>query len=52
MLPSNTLKKNWYERDIYYTTADKGDLYTEDTDFLRKSTLWTCISQKKSLFEL
>lgn len=39
-------QKNWYERDIYYTTADKGDLYTEDTDFLRKSTLWTCISQK------
>lgn len=39
-------QKNWYERDIYYTTADKGDLYTEDTDFLRKATLWTCISQK------
>jgi len=39
-------QKNWYERDIYYTTADKGDLYTEDTDFLRKTTLWTCISQK------
>ncbi|WP_415746314.1 hypothetical protein [Streptococcus pseudopneumoniae] len=39
-------QKNWYERDVYYTTADKGDLYTEDTDFLRKATLWTCISQK------
>ena len=39
-------QKNWYERDVYYTTADKGDLYKEDTDFLRKATLWTCISQK------
>lgn len=39
-------QKNWYERDIYYTTADKGDLYKEDTDFLRKATLWTCISHK------
>lgn len=39
-------QKNWYEKDIYYTTADKGDLYKEDIDFLRKSTLWTCISHK------
>lgn len=39
-------QKNWYERDVYYTTADKGVLYKEDTDFLRKATLWTCISQK------
>lgn len=37
---------NWYERDIYYTTADKGDLYKEDINFLRKATLWTCISHK------
>lgn len=39
-------QRNWYERDIYYTTADKEDLYKKDIDFLRKSTLWTCISQK------
>ena len=39
-------QRKWYERDIYYTTADKGDLYKKDIDFLRKSTLWTCISQK------
>lgn len=39
-------QKNWYEKDIYYTTSDKGDLYKQDTDFLRKATLWTCISHK------
>lgn len=39
-------QRNCYERDIYYTTSDKGDLYKRDTDFLRKSTLWTCISHK------
>lgn len=39
-------QKRWFERDIYYTTADKGNLYKKDIDFLRKSTLWTCISHK------
>lgn len=39
-------QRNWYERDIYYTTSDKGDWYKQDTDFLRKATLWTCISHK------
>lgn len=39
-------QRNWYEKDIYYTTSDKGDLYKQDTDFLRKATLWTCISHK------
>lgn len=38
-------QRNWYERDVYYTTADKGKTYKDDIDFLRKSTLWTCISQ-------
>lgn len=36
----------WYESDIYFTTSDKGDLYKKDIDFLRKSTLWTCISPR------
>lgn len=38
-------QRNWYERDVYYTTADKGIAYQKDINFLRKSTLWTCISQ-------
>ncbi|EGO9005947.1 hypothetical protein D2A86_13985, partial [Enterococcus faecalis] len=39
-------QKNWFEKDIYYTTADKGEMYKKDIDFLRKATLWTCISHK------
>lgn len=38
-------QRNWYERDVYYTTSDMGEAYKGDIDFLRKSTLWTCISQ-------
>lgn len=39
-------QKFWYNRDVYFTTSDKGDLYKKDINFLRKSTLWTCISHK------
>lgn len=42
----NYPQKMWFNRDIYYTTSDRGDLYKSDVDFLRKTTLWTCISHK------
>ena len=28
-------QERWYERDVYFTTADKGEEYVEDKDFLR-----------------
>jgi hypothetical protein len=37
---------NWYERDIYFTTADGGDRYTKDADFLRSCFIFTCLSPR------
>jgi hypothetical protein len=37
---------NWYEKDVFFTTADKGDAYTKDKDFLLRCFLWSCLSQK------
>lgn len=39
-------QKNWYERDIYFTTADGGDLYLEDKDFLKSCFIFACLSQR------
>ena len=33
----------WYEKDVYSTTADGGDVYTKDADFLKSCLLYTCI---------
>lgn len=37
---------NWYEKELLFTTSDRGKEYEKDIDFLRKSILWTCISHK------
>ncbi len=29
-------QKNWYERDVYFTTADGVDRYLRDKDFLKR----------------
>lgn len=35
----------WYERDVYFTTADGGDRYTRDNDFLKSCLIYTCLSR-------
>jgi hypothetical protein len=39
-------QKNWYERDIYFTTADGGNRYLKDKDFLKSCFIFTCLSQR------
>jgi len=39
-------QKNWYERDVYFTTADGGDRYLKDKDFLKTCFIFTCLSQR------
>lgn len=35
----------WYEKDVYFTTADGGDHYTRDNDFLKSCLIYTCLSR-------
>lgn len=42
MIPLDT----WYDKDIYATTADGGDAYTKDKDFLKSCLLYTCLSNQ------
>ena len=37
---------SWYERDIYATTSDGGDVYTKDSDFLKSCLIYTCLSNQ------
>lgn len=37
-------QREWYQRDVYYTTADKGMQYTKDKDLLKSSLIYTCLS--------
>lgn len=37
---------NWYEKDVYFTTSDGGDLYTKDEDFLKSCLIYTCLSNQ------
>jgi hypothetical protein len=39
-------QKNWYERDIYFTTADGGGSYIKDTNFLKSCLIFTCLSPR------
>lgn len=39
-------QKNWYERDVYFTTADGGDCYLKDKDFLKTCFIFACLSQR------
>ena len=36
---------NWYDKDVYNTTADGGDRYTKDHDFLKSCLIYTCLSR-------
>ena len=35
----------WYEKDVYFTTADGGYHYTRDNDFLKSCLIYTCLSR-------
>ncbi len=37
---------NWYEKDIYATTSDGGNVYTKDKDFLKYCLIYTCLSNQ------
>lgn len=37
---------NWYDRDIYFTTADGKDKYTKDKNFLKSCLIYTCLSNQ------
>lgn len=39
-------QKNWFERDIYFTTADGSDRYLKDKDFLKTCFIFACLSQR------
>lgn len=38
-------QEKWYEKDVYFTTADGGDKYTKDKDFLKSCLIFTCLSR-------
>lgn len=35
---------SWYENGVLFTTADRGADYQKDEDFIRKTIIYTCIS--------
>ena len=39
-------QENWYERDVYFTTADGGFKYMEDTDLLKSCLIYTCLCRQ------
>jgi hypothetical protein len=38
-------QEKWYEKDVYFTTADGGDEYTKDKDFLKSCFIFACLSR-------
>ena len=36
----------WYEKEVYFTTSDKGESYIQDRDFLKSCLLYTCLSNQ------
>lgn len=38
-------QEKWYEKDVYFTTADGGDRYLKDRDFLKSCFIFTCLSR-------
>jgi hypothetical protein len=39
-------QRNWYERDIYFTTADGKGSYIKDSNFLKSCLIFTCLSPR------
>lgn len=38
-------QRNWYEKDIYFTTADGGTIYQKDENFLNACMIFTCLTK-------
>lgn len=38
-------QENWYERVVYFTTADRGEDYLENADLSRRCFVFTCLSR-------
>lgn len=36
----------WYEKEVYATSGDGGDKYTEDKEFLKYCLIYTCLSNQ------
>jgi len=43
---------NWYKKNIYFTTADGGNKYTKDINFLKSCLIFTCLSSKNHCISL
>ena len=39
-------RDKWYEKDVYFTTADGGNAYVKDSDFLEMCLIYTCLSNQ------
>jgi hypothetical protein len=39
-------QEKWYERDVYFTTADKGEEYVADKQFLKSCLIYTCLTNR------
>lgn len=39
-------QENWYEKDVFFTTADGGYVYKQDEDLLRSCFIYTALSQR------
>jgi len=39
-------QEKWYEKDIYFNTADRWEDYLKDRDFLKSCLIFTCLSQR------
>ncbi len=39
-------QENWYEKDVYFTTADKGEEYLKDIDLLKSCLIYTCLCRQ------
>ncbi len=44
--------KEWYQKDVYFTSADKGDLYQKDKDFLKSCLIYTCLSNQNKCLSI
>ena len=36
----------WYEKEVYFTTSDKGEFYVQDRVFLKCCLIYTCLSNQ------
>lgn len=37
---------NWYEKEVYFTTSDMGEVYVHDKEFLKSCLIYTCLSNQ------